>query len=330
MKAVVCKEWGPLNQLKIDELPVPELDDHGVLIDVHSAGVNFPDVLIVQGKYQFKPERPFAPGGEVSGVVVSVGSRVKHVKAGDRVMASSGWGGYAEKVVVQGTNVLKIPDTMSYQTASGFMMTYGTSYHALKQRADIQPGETLLVLGATGGVGLAAVELGKAMGATVIAAGGSDEKLSVAKQFGATHTINYTTENLKEKAKELTGGKGVDVIYDPVGGKFFNDAIRSIAWKGRYLVVGFAAGDIPKLPVNLALLKGCQVVGVFWGAFTQREKKLNQKNFDDLFQLYAAGSLKPYVCRTFAFGEFLQALEYITQRKAVGKVIITVKPSAKL
>jgi NADPH2:quinone reductase len=257
MKALLCKAFGPADTLVLEDLPSPEPKKNEVLIEVQAAGVNFPDTLIIEGKYQFKPPFPFAPGGEVAGVVKAVGEKVSHLRAGDRVMALTGWGGFAEEVAVPAYNVLPVPKTMDLTTAAAFGMTYGTSMHALKQRANLQPGETLLVLGASGGVGLAAVEIGKSMGAKVIAAASSAEKLEVARTAGADELINYSEQSLKDEVKKLTGGQGVDVIYDPVGGTLFEEAFRSIAWNGRFLVVGFAAGGgIPALPANLPLLKG--------------------------------------------------------------------------
>jgi NADPH2:quinone reductase len=299
MKAVLCKAFGPAETLVLEEIASPEAKKNEVLLQVHSAGVNFPDTLIIEGKYQFKPPFPFSPGGEASGVVTAVGEKVSHLKVGDRVMALTGWGSFAEEVAVPGYNVMPIPAGMDFASAAAFGMTYGTSMHALKQRANLQPGETLLVLGASGGVGLAAVEIGKAMGAKVIAAASSAEKLEVAKAAGADELINYSESNLKDEVKRLTGGQGVDVIYDPVGGDLFDAAIRSIAWNGRLLVVGFASGRIPELPVNLTLLKGAAVVGVFWGSFAQRQPQDNAANFQQLFAWHAEGKLKPLVSQTF-------------------------------
>ena len=254
MKAVLCKSFGPAENLVVEEVASPTPKPNEILLDVHAASVNFPDTLIIEGKYQFKPPLPFSPGGEAAGVVAAIGDKVSHLRVGDRVMGLTGWGSFAEQVAVPAYNVLPIPAQMDFATAAAFGMTYGTSMHALKQRGNLQPGETLLVLGAAGGVGLAAVEIGKAMGARVIAAASSAEKLDVAKQAGADELINYSAESLRDRLKELTGGQGVDVIYDPVGGQLFEEAFRSIAWNGRMLVVGFAAGgDIPALPANLPL-----------------------------------------------------------------------------
>ncbi|QJD60056.1 NADPH:quinone oxidoreductase family protein [Pseudomonas sp. gcc21] len=325
MKAVLCKEFGPASSLVFEETTDPVAGDNQVVIDIHAAGVNFPDTLIIQGKYQIKPPFPFSPGGEAAGVVARVGSNVKHVKPGDRVMALTGYGSFAEKVVADAAKVLPMPDDMDFTTASGFSMTYGTSMHALTQRGELKPGETLLVLGASGGVGLAAVEIGKAMGARVIAAASSAEKLEVARNAGADELINYSEVSLKDAVKELTGGKGADVIYDPVGGDLFDEAVRAINWKGRLLVVGFASGRIPDFPVNLALLKGSSIVGVFWGSFAAREPQANLDNFRQLFAWHSEGKLKPLVSERFALGEYEQALELLSSRKAVGKVVMQIR-----
>ncbi|MEH6388735.1 MULTISPECIES: NADPH:quinone oxidoreductase family protein [Pseudomonas] len=325
MKAVLCKEFGPASSLVLEETTDPVAGDNQVVIDIHAAGVNFPDTLIIQGKYQIKPPFPFSPGGEAAGVVASVGSNVKHLKPGDRVMGLTGYGSFAEKVVADATKVLPMPDDMDFTTASGFSMTYGTSMHALTQRGELKPGETLLVLGASGGVGLAAVEIGKAMGARVIAAASSAEKLEVARNAGADEVINYSEVSLKDAVKELTGGKGADVIYDPVGGDLFDEAVRAINWKGRLLVVGFASGRIPDFPINLALLKGSSIVGVFWGSFAAREPQANLDNFRQLFAWHSEGKLKPLVSERFALGEYEQALELLSSRKAVGKVVMQVR-----
>ena len=325
MKAVLCKAFGPAETLVLEEIASPEAKKNEVLLQVHAAGVNFPDTLIIEGKYQFKPPFPFSPGGEAAGVVTAVGEKVSHLKVGDRVMALTGWGSFAEEVAVPGYNVMPIPASMDFPSAAAFGMTYGTSMHALKQRANLQPGETLLVLGASGGVGLAAVEIGKAMGAKVIAAASSAEKLEVAKAAGADELINYSESNLKDEVKRLTGGQGADVIYDPVGGDLFDAAIRSIAWNGRLLVVGFASGRIPELPVNLTLLKGAAVVGVFWGSFAQRQPQDNAANFQQLFAWHAEGKLKPLVSQTFPLAQAAEAINTLGQRKAVGKVVVSVR-----
>ncbi|MCP1648740.1 MULTISPECIES: NADPH:quinone oxidoreductase family protein [Pseudomonas aeruginosa group] len=325
MKAVLCKAFGPAETLVLEDIASPEPKKNEVLLQVHAAGVNFPDTLIIEGKYQFKPPFPFSPGGEAAGVVGAVGEKVSHVKPGDRVMALTGWGSFAEEVAVPGYSVMPIPDGMDFASAAAFGMTYGTSMHALKQRANLQPGETLLVLGASGGVGLAAVEIGKAMGAKVIAAASSEAKLEVAKAAGADVLINYSEGSLKDKLKEITGGQGVDVIYDPVGGELFEEAFRSIAWNGRMLVVGFASGTIPSLPANLTLLKGASLVGVFWGSFAQRQPQDNAANFQQLFKWFAEGKIKPLVSQTFPLEKAADAINHLGQRKAVGKVVVTVR-----
>jgi len=326
MKAVLCKAFGPAENLVVEDLDSPQIKKGEVLLDVHAAGVNFPDTLIIEGKYQFKPPFPFSPGGEAAGVVAAVGEKISHLKVGDRVMALTGWGSFAEQVAVSGQNVLPIPAEMDFTTAAAFSMTYGTSMHALKQRANLQPGETLLVLGASGGVGLAAVEIGKAMGARVIAAASTNEKLEIARKAGADELINYSEASLRERLKELTDGQGVDVIYDPVGGKLFEEAFRSIAWNGRMLVVGFAAGgEIPALPANLPLLKGASLIGVFWGTFAQRQPQDNAANFKQLFAWYAEGKLRPLVSQTFALEQAAEAIDTLGQRKAVGKLVVKVR-----
>ena len=323
MRAILCKELGPANTLVIDDIPSPEPGKGQVKVRVKAAGLNFPDTLIIEGKYQIKPELPFSPGGEMAGEVLAVGEGVQRFKPGQRVMGLTGYGAFAEEILVPENQLIPVPDGMNDHTAAAFSMVYGTSYHALKQRANIQPGETLLVLGASGGVGLAAVEIGKAMGAKVIACASSDEKLEVAREAGADDLINYADEDLKEALKKRYP-KGVDVIYDPVGDKFTEAALRNMAWNGRLLVVGFAAGDIPKIPANLALLKGCSIVGVFWGAFTQQEPKVNMQNIMELFQLFGQGKLKPRISQVFKFEEYEQALAALTSRTAKGKVVLDV------
>ena len=325
MKAMLCKSFGPAEALVLEETASPEPKKNEILLDVHAAGVNFPDTLIIEGKYQFKPPFPFSPGGEAAGVVAAVGEKVTHLKPGDRVMGLTGWGSFAEQVAVPGYNVMQIPKGMEFKEAAAFSMTYGTSFHALRQRGNLQAGETLLVLGASGGVGLAAVEIGKAMGARVIAAASSAEKLAVAKAAGADELINYTEASLKDELKRLTAGQGVDVIYDPVGGALFEEAFRSIAWNGRMLVVGFASGTIPSLPANLPLLKGAALIGVFWGAFATRQPQDNLANFQQLFAWYAEGKLKPLVSQTFPLAQAADAINALGQRKAVGKVVVQVR-----
>ena len=323
MRAILCKELGPANTLVIDDIPSPEPGKGQVKVRVKAAGLNFPDTLIIEGKYQIKPELPFSPGGEMAGEVLAVGEGVQRFKAGLRVMGLTGYGAFAEEILVPENQLIPVPDGMNDHTAAAFSMVYGTSYHALKQRANIQPGETLLVLGASGGVGLAAVELGKAMGATVIAAASSAEKLEVAKEAGADDLINYADEDLKDALKQRYP-KGVDVIYDPVGDKFTEAAIRNMAWNGRLLIVGFAAGDIPKIPANLALLKGCSIIGVFWGAFTQKEPQTNIQNIMELMQLFNQGKINPRISQVFPFEDYEQALAALTSRTAKGKVVLDI------
>lgn len=323
MRAMICKEYGPPESLVLGELPRPELGDNDIRIRVHACGVNFPDTLIIEGKYQIKPPMPFAPGGEVAGEVIEVGAKVKTHKLGDRVMALTGYGGFAEEAVTDASRAIPMPEGMDYVTAAGFSMVYGTAYHALVQRGRLQPGENLLVLGASGGVGLAAVEIGKALGARVIAAASSAEKLQVTKEHGADELINYSEEDLKERVRELTGGVGADVIFDPVGGDAFDQCLRAINWDGRLLVIGFASGRIPQAPANLPLLKGCSIVGVFWGAFVGHEPKTNFQNFQQLFKLYGQGKLKPHVCRTYPLEQAAAALNDLLERRVTGKVVLT-------
>ncbi len=325
MRAIVCEQHGPPESLVLKEIDPPEIGPGKARVAVHACGVNFPDTLIIENKYQFKPALPFTPGGEVAGEVTEVGEGVTGVKVGDRVIAMTGWGGFAEEVVADAGALIPMPEGMDYATAAGFTMTYGTSLYALKQRGQLKKGETLLVLGAAGGVGLAAVELGAVMGARVIAAASTDEKLAVCREHGAAETINYTTENLKERTKELTGGLGADVIYDAVGGDAFDQAIRCINWQGRLLIIGFASGRIPELPVNLALLKGCQIVGVFWGAFTGREPEENARNTAELAKLYSEGKLKPHISATYPLEKAADALYGLINREAKGKIILTTR-----
>lgn len=324
MKAILCKEYGPADKLVIEDIESPVVKGYGVKIRVKAAGLNFPDTLIIENKYQLKPALPFSPGGEMAGEVLEVGEKVTRFKPGDRVAGLTGYGAFAEEIVAPEQNLLPIPDAMPDEKAAAFSMVYGTSYYALKQRANIQPGETLLVLGASGGVGLATVELGKAMGAHVIAAASSAEKLAVAKAAGADDLINYTEEPLKEAVKKLTKSKGVDVVYDPVGGEFTEQALRAMAWNGRHLIIGFAAGDIPKIPANLTLLKGCSVVGVFWGSFTQREPQASAQNMMELMKLYAEGKIDPKISEVFKFEDYAKALGALTERRATGKVVLKV------
>lgn len=321
MKALLCKQFGPPESMVVENIDELHAQKGQVVISVKACGVNFPDTLIIEGKYQFKPPFPFSAGGEVTGVVKEVGEGVTHLKPGDDVFALTGWGGFAEEVVIGASRAFKMPPNMDYSTAASLMYTYGTSYHALKDRANIQPNETLLVLGAAGGVGLAAVNLGRIMGARVIAAASTDEKLALCKQYGATDLINYSNEDLRTRLKEITGG-GVDVVYDPVGGDYTEQALRSMNWKGRYLVVGFASGPIPNIPMNLPLLKGCSVNGVFWGSFAEREPKANFHNVMDLIGFYNKGELVPYIQKTYSLEETPQALYDMMNRKVMGKLVV--------
>lgn len=324
MKAVVCKEHGLPDKLVLEsDWPDPEIGEQDVLIDVRAAGLNFPDVLIIQNKYQTQPDLPFIPGGECAGVVTAVGSGVSRFKPGDKVISMGAHGAFCSKIAASQHSVFPMPEGLGFEQAAGVAITYFTSYHALRQRADIQPGETLLVLGAAGGVGTTAVELGKLFGARVIAAASSDEKLELCRQLGADEVINYSRESLKDRVKELTGGRGVDVVYDPVGGDFSEQALRSMAWKGRFLVIGFASGPIPKVPLNLALLKGCAIVGVFWGRFMAEEPEVNLQNIHELWELFAAGKLKPVVTDLFPLEEYEAAYACMMERRARGKVILT-------
>jgi NADPH2:quinone reductase len=322
MRAVLCKEFGPPDKLVVEELPSPAVSKGEARIEVHAAAVNFPDLLIIQNKYQFKPPLPFAPGGEVAGVVREVGPGVTVVKPGDRVLATTMWGGFAEEVVVAEDRIAPIPDRMDFVTASAFFMAYGTSHHALVDRAQLKAGETLCVLGAAGGVGLAAVEIGKVLGARVIACASADEKLEVCKEHGADAVINYAREDLKERLKELTGGKGADVVYDPVGGPLSEAALRSTAWEGRFLVVGFAGGEIPRIPLNLVLLKGCQIVGVFWGSFIAREPEKNRQSLAELVRWFEEKKIRPHVSETFPLERAKDALDAMAERKVKGKVVL--------
>lgn len=322
MKAMLCRQHGLPETLVLEEVASPVPGPQQVLISVHAAGVNFPDTLIIQGKYQFKPDMPFSPGGEVAGVVKAVGTEVTGLQVGDRVLAPLGWGGFAEEALAEIWRVLAIPPDMDFATASAFALTYGTSHHALKDRAQLLPGETLLVLGAAGGVGLAAIEIGKAMGARVIAAASSAEKLEVCRTHGADELIDYVRDDLRMRLKEITDGQGVDVVYDPVGGNFSEAALRSTAWKGRFLVVGFAAGPIPSIPLNLPLLKGCAIVGVFWGTFARKEPDRNAINMQELFGWFQQGKVRPHISACYPLERTADALNAVASRSAKGKVVV--------
>jgi NADPH2:quinone reductase len=322
MKAVICRELGPPERLVFDELPDPPLGPNDVRIAVKAASVNFPDALIIQGKYQVKATPPFVPGAEVAGVVQECGDRVQNFRPGDGVVAFIPTGGYAEQVVASAHTVVALPPAVDFTTAAAATLAYGTSLHALKQRGRLAAGETLLVLGAAGGVGLAAVQIGKQMGARVIAAASSDDKLALCREYGADETVNYGSASLKEEVKKLTKGRGVDVIYDPVGGDLAQDCLSCIAWKGRYLIVGFAAGGIPELAANRLLLKGAAAVGVFWGAFTAHEPQANAENIAQLFAWIRGGQIKPYISRTYPLAQAPQALRDMLDRKVTGKIVL--------
>ncbi|MEQ6250851.1 NADPH:quinone oxidoreductase family protein [Sulfitobacter sp. HNIBRBA3233] len=331
MKAMLSHEPGGPETLKLTEMDTPEPKKKHVRIKVHAAGLNFPDTLIIKDMYQMKPPRPFAPGGEVAGEIEALGEGVEGLKVGDRVLAMTGFGGFATHICAEAARVMKIPDDMPYDEASCLVLTYGTSHHALKNRAEIQPGESLLILGAAGGVGAAAIELGKAAGAKVIAAVSSEEKAQFCRDLGADETLIYTRDmddrdkqkEFSNKIKELSGGEGVDVVYDAVGGAYAEPAVRALAWKGRFLVVGFPAG-IPKIPLNLTLLKGCQIVGVFWGAHTLREPDMHAENMADLFRMYSDGKIKPRISARFPLEDAAKALEMMEDRKVLGKVVLDV------
>lgn len=325
MKAIVCESWGPPSSLKLRDLPTPVPGAKQVLVRTRVAAVNFPDALMVAGKYQYKPKFPFSPGGELSGEVIAVGNEVEHLQAGDRIVGITPFGAYAQEVLVDATHVIPLPRDISdgdLELAGSFVLTYGTSLHALKDRAQAQAGETLLVLGAGGGVGLAAVEIGKLLGMRVIAAASSAGKLAAARALGADETIDYSSDDLRERVKALTGGRGVDVVYDPVGGDFAEPALRSVGWRGRYLVVGFAAGDIPKIPTNLLLLKGSALLGVFWGDFVRREPALNAENMAMLFSWLRERRIHPLISRRYPLSQAAHALEALLARQAIGKLVV--------
>ena len=324
MKAILCKQFGPPESLVFEEVPSPRPGPGEVVVSVKAASVNFPDVLIIQNKYQFKPPLPFSPGSELAGVVKELGEGVKAFRPGDQVIAFTTYGAFAEEVKTEAARLLPLPEGMDFPSGAAFLLTYATSDHALRDRAALKAGETLLVLGAAGGVGLAAVEVGKALGAHVIACASTDDKLAVCRSHGADATINYATGDLRERIKALTAGKGVDVVYDAVGGAYTEPAFRSIAWRGRLLVVGFAAGEIPKLPLNLALLKGASVVGVFWGDFARREPEQFAASVRQLGAWYREGKLRPHVSQTLPLAQAAEALKLMAARQVKGKLVLTV------
>ena len=324
MKAMLCKKNGPIDSLVLEEHELPPPGEGEVRIRVRCAGVNFPDILITEGKYQFKPEFPFSPGSECAGDVIAVGPGVSDYKPGDRVIALTGHGAFAEEVNARAVKCLPLPDDISYELGSAFVLTYGTSAYALMQMGRLAKDEWLLVHGASGGVGLSAVEIGKAMGAKVIGTGGSDEKLKIVTEHGADHVINYNQGPFKDKVKEICGGAGADVIYDPVGGDVFDESLRCINWDGRLLVIGFTSGRIPSAPANLALLKNCSIVGVFWGAWTERYPERHRANMEIMFQWLREGKLRPNISHRFPLAEVPAALNVLVERKVVGKCVVTI------
>lgn len=328
MTALLCEEHGPPEALVLRELAPPRPGAGEVLIRMHAAGLNFPDSLIIFNKYQFKPALPFSPGGELSGTIAALGDGVTEFALGDRVSALTKWGAFAQYVVAKVSETTRVPDGIDLDIAAAISLAHGTAYHALKQRADLQPGETLLVLGASGGVGLAAVDIGKALGARVIAAASTQEKLAIAKDHGADATVNYTQVDLKTAVKELAGKDGVDVIFDPVGDALAEPAFRTIAWGGRFLVIGFAGGEIPRLPLNLPLIKGASIVGVFWGDFVAREPALHQQNMAELYAMIADGRVRPFVSARYPIARGGEAIRAMMDRAVTGKVIVKADPAA--
>ena len=322
MKAILCTRFGGPDDLEFADLPDPTPGSGEVVVAIHAAALNFFDTLLIAGKYQMKPPFPFSPASEFAGVIESVGTGVTNLSPGDRVLGYGGFGAAREKIAISAQRVVKIPDSLDFDRAAGITVIYGTTLHALKDRAKLKSGETLAVLGASGGTGLAAIEIGKLMGARVIACASSDDKLAFCRERGADDVVNYAKEDVKEGLRRVTGGKGVDVIYDPVGGSHAEAALRSIAWGGRFLVIGFAAGEIPKIPLNLALLKGCDIVGVFWGAFIERDREGHQANMAELVRFADAGKISAHVHAVYPLAQTADALKAIADRKVMGKVIL--------
>ncbi|CAI2390336.1 MULTISPECIES: NADPH:quinone oxidoreductase family protein [Alteromonas] len=322
MKAIVCESFGPLEELQFKDVADPQVKKGHVVVNVEAAGVNFPDGLLVQGLYQMQPDFPFIPGNEVAGTISEVGEGVSHLKEGQRVIALSNLGGYSEKALIPATHVMPLPDPIHVNEGAALVTAHATAHHALKQRAKLQPGETLVVTGAAGGTGLAAVQIGKIMGAKVIAVCSTEEKLALAKEYGADVLINYKEKDLKETLKEVTGGKGVDVVYECVGGDTFHACSRSMAWEGRLLVVGFAGGEIPKFPVNLALVKGYSVMGVFWGSFTQHDPKGFAENMQELLTWYVQGKVKVVVDEALPLEQATKAMAKVMNREVKGKMVL--------
>jgi len=324
MKAVLCTHFGPPEALKLADIDAPRAGPGEALVRVKAVALNFFDTLLIAGKYQHKPPFPFSPGAEFAGQVESVGADAADIAPGDRVIGYSGWGAARELVTVGVQRLVKIPDQLEFERAAGLTVTYGTTLYALRERADLKPGESLVVLGASGGTGLAAIELGKIMGARVIACASSDDKLAFAREHGADEIVNYDREDLRTALKKLGGEHGIDVVYDPVGGRYAEPALRSLSWLGRYLVVGFAAGEIPKVPLNLALLKSCDIRGVSWGAWTSREPLKQRRVMADILQWAAAGKLSAHVQAVYPLSEVAAALEVLVARKAMGKIVLRV------
>ncbi len=323
MRAVLCREWSGPEKLVVEQIASPPMRPGAVRIAVAAAGINFGDLLLVAGQYQDKPAFPFTPGMEAAGMVTEVGSGVTNLKVGDRVMALTGTGAYAEEVVVDSPRVFPIPEKMDFVTAAGFPVAYGTSHGAFEWRAHLKPGEWLLVFGAAGGVGLTAVEIGKAMGAKVIACAGGPEKLAIAQQHGADHLIDYSREDIRERVKQITGGRGADVVYDPVGGDAFDASLRSVAWEGRVIIIGFASGRIPQAPANIALVKNIDIIGFFWGSYQARKPDLIRQSYSQLFRWFEEGKLKPHVSDQLDLKEVARAMNLLSQRKSSGKVVLT-------
>jgi NADPH2:quinone reductase len=323
MRAVLCKEWGGPEKLVVEEVPAPPTRAGAVRVAVRAAGLNFADLLLIAGQYQEKPSFPFTPGAEAAGVVTEVGAGVNNIKVGDRVIVLAGLGAFAEEIVVDAARVMPMPAKMDFAAAAGFPIAYGTSHGALDWRARLQPGEWLLVYGAAGGVGLTAVEIGKAMGARVIACASGVEKLAVAKEHGADLLIDYSREDIRERVKEITSGRGANVVYDPVGGDAFDAALRSIAWEGRIVIIGFASGRIPQIPANIALVKNLSIIGFYWGSYQSRKPELLQQSFAHLFRWFEEGKLKPHVSQRFDLKDVTNALELMHQRRSTGKVVLT-------
>ncbi|HET9838207.1 MAG TPA: NADPH:quinone oxidoreductase family protein [Candidatus Angelobacter sp.] len=323
MRAVLCKEWGGPEKLVVEDVASPPIKDGAVRIAVHAAGINFADLLLISGQYQEKPAFPFTPGMEAAGTVTEAGAGVSGVKAGDRVMALCGTGGYAEEIIIDANRVYKIPDTMDFASAAGFPVVYGTSHGAFDWRAHLKPGEWLLVHGAAGGVGLTAVEIGKIMGARVIACAGSPEKLEIARQYGADHLIDYSREDIRERVKAITGGHGADVVYDPVGGDAFEASLRSIAWGGRIIIIGFAAGKISQIPANIVLVKNIDIIGFYWGSHMARRPELLSESYAKLLGWFEQGKLKPHISAQLPLNDAAKAMNLLRERKSTGKVVLT-------